>query len=315
MSPIVIFAPDLFSKNTGDEIIVESALDQLKTIFQNWEFKNIPSQRPLAACNLLCSLRAKLKIFAGTNILVPRIRAYRQWQVGWKDVFAIRGTVFLGVGCWQYQPEPDFETRAFWKAALSRRLFHSVRDSYTKQYMEHIGINNVLNTGCPTMWSLTPDLCAEIPKKKGRDVIFTLTDYAKASEQDAKLIHVVRKNYEKVFFWPQGRGDTEYLQQFSTDGITIIGPNLRDFDCILEEQSSLDYVGTRLHAGIRALSKGRRALIVSVDNRAAEISWDTNLPIILREELEGLNGAVNGEYAIDIKMPWPEIEAWKGQFE
>lgn len=58
-------------------------------------------------------------------------------------------------------------------------------------------------------------------------------------------------------FWPQGTGDIEYLKKLSneidTTKIKILQPNLRSFDERLEDNYS--YIGTRLHAGIRALLK------------------------------------------------------------
>ena len=47
-------------------------------------------------------------------------------------------------------------------------------------------------------------------------------------------------------------------------------------------QGNVDYVGTRLHAGIFALNHKVRSIIVAVDNRAIEIAKDTNLPIVRR---------------------------------
>ena len=65
------------------------------------------------------------------------------------------------------------------KILLSKTYLHSVRDEYTKDMLERIGIKNVINTGCPTMWSLTEEHCKQIPIKKSNSVVFTITDYNK----------------------------------------------------------------------------------------------------------------------------------------
>ena len=88
-----------------------------------------------------------------------------------------------------------------------------------------------------------------------------------------------------------------------------------DYDTVLE-QSDLDYVGTRLHAGIRALSKGHRSLIISIDNRAECISADTGLPILKREDVRlMLKERLSRNFETNITLPRENIIRWKGQFQ
>jgi hypothetical protein len=42
----------------------------------------------------------------------------------------------------------------------------------------------------------------------------------------------------------------------------------------------VDFVGARLHGGIRALQRGRRTLTIALDNRAREIAGDTGMPVV-----------------------------------
>ncbi|HJG62994.1 MAG TPA: hypothetical protein K8W21_08480, partial [Enorma massiliensis] len=96
---------------------------------------------------------------------------------------------------------------------------------------------------------------------------------------------------------------------------TILPPSLEALDRVLE-RDDVDYVGTRLHAGIRALNHGRRSLVVTVDNRARHISQDTGLPTLERTELgEKLTDWINGSYATEIVLPEEAIAAWKAQFK
>ena len=71
-------------------------------------------------------------------------------------------------------------------------------------------------------------------------------------------------------------------------------------------------VGTRLHAGIRALQKGNQALILSVDNRATEINKDINIPVISRFDLAQIEIALSREIKIIPKTI--EVNLYKDLF-
>ena len=97
--------------------------------------------------------------------------------------------------------------------------------------------------------------------------------------------------------------------------MSLVQSDLPSFDAILE-QPDLDYVGTRLHAGIRALNKGHRSLIVSIDNRAECIHADTGLPIIPRKDIsEMLEQRITEEIYSKITMPEKKISQWLEQFD
>ena len=53
---------------------------------------------------------------------------------------------------------------------------------------------------------------------------------------------------------------------------------------------NIDYVGTRLHAGIRALQHKKRTIIIGIDNRAIEKAKDFNLTVIDRKNIKN-NGS------------------------
>ena len=80
------------------------------------------------------------------------------------------------------------------------------------------------------------------------------------------------------------------------------------------ENNDIDYVGTRLHAGIRAIQKKRRALVLSIDNRASEISNDIGMNVVPREDIEKIEFFITNEQKTSIKIPHKNIEAWKAQF-
>ena len=221
----------------------------------------------------------------------------------------------MGVGFDSRDDSFDGYTRQLLRTILARDGYHSVRDSFSEQKLKSMGIPNVLNTGCPTMWNLTPERCAAIPVVKATNAICTVTDYCRDKANDKALLDILLDSYEKVYLWLQGRDDLAYIQELGyQDKLILVPSTLADYDTVLK-QSDLDYVGTRLHAGIRALSTGHRSLIISIDNRAECISADTGLPILRREDVcIALKDRLNGNIETIIALPWENIVRWKGQF-
>lgn len=166
------------------------------------------------------------------------------------------------------------------------------------------------------MWSLTPKFCETIPVTKAKNVVCTITDYCRDPERDKKMLEILCDNYEEVHFWIQGRNDFEYLEALGfVEKVKIISSTLEAYDEVVS-QDDLDYVGTRLHAGIRALSAGHRSVIVAIDNRARCIARDTRLKIVEREELDNcLEKIIYTDFETKLQLPWDKIEKWKTQFE
>ena len=55
-------------------------------------------------------------------------------------------------GAQKYGQHIGAYTAHIYKRILSSEFMHSVRDSFTEEQLRSVGINNVINTGCPTMW-------------------------------------------------------------------------------------------------------------------------------------------------------------------
>ena len=90
--------------------------------------------------------------------------------------------------------------------------------------LESIGFK-ALNTGCPTLWKLTPEWCEQIPRNKAENVIFSLSGYnnQKNRQQDEKLLEILKRNYKQLIFWCQTSVDEPYLDSFpETEGIQRI---------------------------------------------------------------------------------------------
>jgi hypothetical protein len=165
------------------------------------------------------------------------------------------------------------------------------------------------------MWQLTPEYCEGIPQTKAPEVVTTLTDYNRDPRNDRDMLLKLVDQYKTVHVWIQGYNDMTYLDSLEVPKrkVEIINPSLSAFDALLSERR-LDYIGTRLHAGIRALQHKRRTLIVAIDNRATEKSRDFGLPIAQRGDRGALHRFVTQSFPTQIRIPEPAIAEWKSQF-
>lgn len=97
--------------------------------------------------------------------------------------------------------------------------------------------------------------------------------------------------------------------------LAILPARLRAYENLLTSDD-MDFVGTRLHAGIKALQNKKRSIIIGVDNRAIEKQKDFNLTVISRDKLkEQLADKVNSNFSTEINIPTENIREWKTQFK
>lgn len=324
MKKISVFDTAIASENCGDFIIMEAVNQELKNMFSNDMFFFLQTHDVISIQSYKINRAADYSFVGGTNLLsssmhmlgIMGIRA-NQWRISIIDALFLRNIILMGVGCITYNRLQNYYTPRLFGKILDNNILHSVRDSYTEARFRAMGFDNVINTGCPTMWRLTKQHCASIPTQKAHSVVFTLTDYRKNPQQDQKLIDTLVKHYAKVYFWPQGSGDYDYLKSFKhSANVTILGGNLWSYDALLQDkQIDLDYVGTRLHAAIRALQNKRRAITLGIDNRAIEKSKDFNLPMLLRDEIEQLDAVLNNKLSTDLSLNTDNINIWKNQFK
>lgn len=313
---IGIFEPAIGTANMGDYIIADSINRELLEIFP-YDFKIFfPSHEKISLISYKKIVKMKFTFVGGSNLLSSNMNKRNQWKINLIDALFIKNAILFGVGWWQYQNKPNFYTKMLLKRVLKSDYIHSVRDSFTEKQLLSIGITNVINTACPTTWTLTENHCKLIPKKKSDSVVFTLTDYMKDKVYDNKLIEILEKNYNNIYFWIQGSEDLVYLKSISSnEKIKLIAPSLAEYDKVLMNSEGIDYIGTRLHAGIRALQKKVRTIIIAIDNRATEKSKDINLKIIQRNNIEEkLDSLINEEFETKIKLPLEKINKWKAQF-
>ena len=310
----VILDTAMGSDNCGDQIIMEACMLQLRDKLDVSAMQHVPTHQFPSDFERMLLSNSRMKILCGTNILSGHMGSYGLWKLG-PDVAPYRNTLLLGVGFDSTVLDFDDYTKRLFQTILSKEGIHSVRDSFSEKMLRDMGIQNVLNTGCPTMWRLTPEHCATIPTQKAKNVVCTLTDYCRDEENDRAMLDILLVSYQTVYFWLQGRDDLEYIRSLGYENkVMLVQPDLQSFDAVLE-QPDLDYVGTRLHAGIRALNKGRRSLIVSIDNRAECIHADTGLPIIHRKDIsKKLKQRIMEEVHSKITIPKSNISQWMEQF-
>lgn len=317
MKSILLFDTAEGSDNVGDNIIMDYCQQQLLDLFndQLYWYDRVPTHLEVGKSAYRMNKKAHYSFVCGTNILKSTMLKKKIWKIGLREAFNLKGLVLMGTGWGNYNSfSPDPYTKFVYRSVLHTKLYHSVRDEYTKSKLNSIGIRNVLNTACPTMWKLTPEHCCQIPTTKSREVMMALTYYKPDVERDTYMFEVLQKNYDKVYLWIQQQEDYAYFKSLNVKGdVEIVTPLLASFDRLLQTHE-LDFVGSRLHGGIRALNFKRRTLIIGIDNRAIEINRDTNLPVINRENIESLDHWINACMPTEIVLPVDNILNWKSQF-
>lgn len=316
MKIISVMDTSISSYNLGNQIIMESVLEIIDELFPDDFLFNLPWEGAISKVAHCYLRKSDHVLFGGTNSLSSHMLKYKQMSFRLRDLFRFNDLTLLGMGWWQYQNKPDIYTRMFIRRLLSNKNIHSVRDEYTKKMLNSIGVSAVVNTCCPTTWKLTAAHCSFIPTKKAKNVTVTLTDYNKSRVTDQLLLDALLDSYENIYYWTQGAGDLAYIESFHKHKgrIKLIPPKLNKFDQLLDSEDC-DYVGTRLHAGIRAIQRKKRTLILAVDNRATEISEDVSLNVKPRGDISAIQGFISGHYETRLKIPFDEINRWKAQFQ
>jgi len=308
-----VFDTSIASTNLGDGIIMEAVRAELAEVSTEAFPFTVATHEYLGAKSRSLLRRSDWAIAGGTNLLSSRMWLHPVWKLTPRDALAGLGVVLMGVGWYQLQGAPDPYSRWLLRSVLHPRRLHSVRDSYSEKMLRSIGFENVVNTGCPTLWSLTADHCASIPQEPADRVVTTLNTYMRNAERDRGLLQLLRRKYSEVYFWPQTDSDFEYALALDP-GLTMLRPTLEAYDELLQRELSLDYVGLRLHGGIRAIQHGRRTIIVEIDNRARSMGADFHLPTVAQDDPQRLERLVSEPFRTSIELPHDAIQRWKAQF-
>ncbi|MBR1151589.1 polysaccharide pyruvyl transferase family protein [Bradyrhizobium sp. JYMT SZCCT0428] len=314
METIAIVDTSICGDNLGDEIIMDAVNGIVTGLFPDAYIYRVPSHESLSDRTRAFLKRSTWCFVGGTNILSSNMHRYGLWRLSKSDaeIYGQIRTTLLGAGWIDYTKPPSERTKQFLKAAFRPELLHSVRDTYTKNNLADSGIR-ALMTSCPTMWALTPDHCAKIPRTRARDAVITLSAWREAAASDRAYVDVLKRHYKKLYFFCQSQEDYQYFSSFGWTDIKLVPPTIKGYNQFLDD-NDVDFIGTRLHGGIRALQRKRRALILSIDNRATEIAKDTGLPVVSRDDTKGIEQWIEAGTATEINLPEQAISAWKAQF-
>lgn len=298
------------STNLGDRIVMEAVRAELAEPLRDAFVYSVASHEWMGRKSRSLVRRADFAIAGGTSLLGSHMWRRPVWKLSPLDALGGLEITLMGVGWYHTRRRPDLYTRLLLRRVLSRWRLHSVRDARTQALLASLGVPNAINTGCPTLWSLTPEHCARIPREKAERVVTALNTYLPRPDLDRRLLATLRRHYREVWFWTQTGSDREYARRLDPDLIHL-EPRLEALDGLLGGE--VDYVGNRLHAGIRALQKGRRAVIVEVDGRAREMGADFGLPTVERDAFERLARMIEGKLETRIELPREAIVRWKAQ--
>ncbi len=324
METIILFDPSIRSWNKGDEIIMQSAECALRKsgIITDEYLVKCGTHTPVIASyqnnrrnpHMKVYEDTKYKFICGSNLLWKNmLKPLPSLNVNLFNCDPYKNSILLGVGLGQVKDRTNVYTKKLYSKILSKEFIHSARDEKTERFLTELGYM-ALDTGCPTMWGFTPDFCKDIPKEKAKDVVFTLTDYSRNEMYDQKLINILTKMYDNVYFWIQGISDLEYFKCFDNiDSIKVIPPSLEAYSHILLN-NEIDYVGTRLHAGMYALQHKKRTIMIIVDNRLRDMSESYKLNAVERTEIESLPSVINAHLASEIEIKVSNIRKWISQF-
>lgn len=312
----IVFDTGANSENIGDHIINYYCQKEFSKIGLNI-VRRIPTHSEVSENDnrfLLENGISMGKIITGTNIICKNIFASEQWKKPIIDK-RLSHIILMGCGVDNYKGGLFWPSRMFYRTFLDKNHLHSVRDSVSESILRNIGIENVINTACPTMWMLTPEFCRTINPYKTDDVVTTVTEYDK-SPIDFAILDILLKHYRNVYLWLQSEKDLPYIKNYHNySKLKIVGAKLCDYNTLLDNEN-IEYIGTRLHGGIHALNKGKRTLIIAVDGRGLTIGKDTNLPVENRYTVIGkLESLIKSPRKTYISLPVENISIWRQSIE
>lgn len=240
-----------YSNNCGDQFTSASIAQHIIPLIP-FEVARVPTHHPRSLREQLWGARASLALIGGSNILSSHMERQRLLQLARLELLFLKRRLLLcGVGWWSYEGPPCRWSQNWFARMLRPDAVHSVRDEYTAEKLRSLGFETV-NTGCPTTWSLPDELC---PDYDSRGAVITVTDYARSLQQDLSWLRTVRARYTNVVCVAQGPDDLNYIE----GPARALGIQCRDGGLsVLREElaKGQDYIGTRLHSGIFAMTLG-----------------------------------------------------------
>lgn len=320
----VVFNTALGSTNRGDDIIFNSAKECLSDLLNNCYTMYFGTHVKNMSIFLLNNIKVKFadkadyKFILGTNLLTANIfRSMGQWQLGILDRRIYKNSILMGVGTTKSHQNMTHYTRLVYEQILRKDIAHSVRDAESKEFLSTIKDIHVINTGCPSLWKLTADVCEKIPTTKAPNAVITVSGHEKHRNyaKDQILLDCVEKNYDRIYLWVQTSEDENYFNMLKHKKDVTMIYSFKDYESVCKN-GKVDYVGTRLHGGIYAMQCGARSIIVEIDHRAAGIRETNNINTIKRAELSSnkLEAMIHSVIKTEVHLKDREIKEWLSQF-
>lgn len=307
--------------NAGVDVIMKYTYEELDFILKNNIVCTFPTHTPICHSYQVSKTEftrwvenADYKFISGTNLLkMNMLKRAPLWNINIFNYKPLKNSILVGVGRAGQVDELNWYTKLLYKKVLSNKYIHSVRDERTKQILESMGFK-AINTGCITLWGLTNDFCKTINTKKSTNVVTSFNCKSPDIAADSKILELLKKNYKKIYFWPQTIGDIEYFNKLSNnDNIEIISNNIDRFSEILNT-CDVDYVGARLHGGIFCMHHKIRTIILSVDYRSTDMQKDFNINSISRNNIQEIENKINSEFETKVNINEDAIQEWLNQF-
>lgn len=311
------------SYNLGDLIINESVMSVLSSILPGYEVVRLSTHNYITERERKIIRGAEISIVGGSNILSSDIKKAHRLTTEKRRLRYLfpqfDNVVLLGAGWADYSYCYNFYTSVFYNRIFKWGGIQSVRDSYSMRNLRNIYYSKVENTSCPTLWDIDVEF-NNLYQNEFNKILFTLTDYDKNFAEDSKLIEIILETeVDEIYFFPQGSGDEVYLKSLlvykkNSSRIKILKHDCSEFNDFVKN-NKFNYIGTRLHGGIKCLQHNMPSLILSIDNRAMEISKDIGLNVVNRGDDYGIRGWISGENIFNkLNIPLDSIAKWKDQF-
>lgn len=283
MQRAIVFDPSVGSFNKGDAIIYEAVADALKLNFPELEIFRMSIHQPLGRIHRSLIKDVKTKIVAGSNVISSVMHPFfrqSRWNLKLLDYSAVQNFVYMGAGWAGEEVRRNTLGKYFLSNYASKEIPHSVRDAETKKKLEGAGIQNVVNTGCPTAWGLSGfDHPSNIDGQ--RIVVTTVTDNTPDVVRDKVVLERLKAHFDECYIWFQGYRDEEYFKSLGVTGFKSVGGDLDSYTEFLRGQiGQAVYIGSRLHGGIRAMQQGLPSLILAIDHRALDMGADVGLNVV-----------------------------------
>lgn len=310
MQQVTLLDTSIATRNVGDEIIMDSVRREIADLIPEAIVRTVPSHERLGGRARELLKQSRLNIAGGTNLVGPPMAYNRLWKIGPTEMIVSPQVTLMGVGWRRYHARVTPYSKLLLRRALSDRVPHAVRDSFTRDKLHSLGVRDVLVTGCPTTWRLTAEHVAGLPTEKGRSAVVVLNGKKDPAGFAAELFAQALDAYDEVFFWPQMVPDMRYIPELPA-GVTLVDPTLGAYDRVLETPG-IDYLGSRLHAGIRALQHHRRTFIFELDNRATEMGKTLGLPTFAAQaDATYLRGLIEEPLVPQIRIPIETVNEWR----